>query len=45
MEAIMDRELGETIDKAGVWWEGELVMEGITVFFILTRSTGHVEEE
>ena len=45
MEAVMDRELGETIDKTGVWWEGEPRMEGINVFSVLTRSTGHVDEE
>jgi hypothetical protein len=45
MEAVMDRELGEAIDKAGVWWEEEPGMEGITVFSVLTRIIGHVEKE
>ena len=44
-EAVMDQELGETVEKTGVWWEGELGLEGIIVFSVLTRSTGHVEEE
>jgi hypothetical protein len=44
-EAVMDQELGETVEKIGVWWEGELGLEGIIVFSVLTRSTWHVEEE
>ena len=48
MEVVMDRELGETVDKSSVWllvWGEEPVMEVTTIFSGVIIGTGQVEGE